>query len=112
MTDKNWFDDKNILLDFNYAISEIIARDQVKGMSVSDLFVLRNSLRKIVDLAVEDKVNRKLRLSDELKNMTDQQVEEYLLEKYSVLWPALHLNCEEFDRIQTPYFQDKIQNFK
>jgi hypothetical protein len=120
MIKKSWFDDegsfseenKNILIDFNYGLGEILGRDEIKGLDFNQLYTLRESLCKLINQAFDQRTERKFQRMAHFQTLTDLQFEEYLVDKYGTLWPVLYLNYEEVSRLQTDYFREKIKNFK
>lgn len=109
MTDNKWFkgngflseDGERNLLDFRDALANIISTDDVRNMSVAEVHTLQANLAKQVGDAVSKHLSRRIQEAKALDEMSDKEVDAYLVDKYGQIWPQLTLSPEERIRVQS-----------
>jgi hypothetical protein len=98
---------KNLLLDFNTALDNLMSSDEVYDMSESEIRTLGSVLAKILGDRISHRIANKVKTTSKLDKMTDEEFEKYLLDKYGSNWHFLSLSPEEYARVPTLDF-DKI----
>lgn len=94
-------DGKRMLLEFNTAIENLIATDEVDDMSEAEIRAMGSVLSKNIGDAVANRISRKLQEKNKLTAMSEKDFEAYLKNKYGDNWFFMTLTPEEFDRVPT-----------
>jgi hypothetical protein len=109
MTDSKWFNGNGFLteegnralLDFRYGLDSLMEKDELRGMSLGEVHALQANLAKLVGDAVSHHLSRRLQEAAALAEMSDQEVEEHLVDKYGLIWEQLTLSPEEAIRAKS-----------
>jgi hypothetical protein len=88
-----------LLLEFRAALSNIMLSDEVLDMNEQQLRTFGCSLSKLVGDAVSNKANQKVINSSKFSEMTDEEFETYLQNKYGDRWSVMTLTPEEVSRV-------------
>jgi hypothetical protein len=92
---------KRMLLEFNTAIENLMATDEVDDMSETEIRALGSVLAKIVGDVISNRISRKLQENVKFEAMSDDDFETYLKNKYGDNWVFMTLTPEEFKRVPT-----------
>ena len=110
MTDNKWFKGNGFLteegerafIDFNTALENIIAHDDIRYMSQGEIHTLQANLAKKVGDATSAVLAKRLQEAAALESMTDTQFVAFMDEKYGKhIWPQLSLSPAERIRANT-----------
>jgi hypothetical protein len=109
MTDNKWFkgngflseEGERALLEFNTALENVITHDSVRYMSMGEIYSLQANLAKKVGDAVSAITARRLQEEKNLSELSDQEFESLLVEKYGNIWPHLSLSPAEIVRAKS-----------
>jgi len=103
---KKFFDEKGgltdwaqrMMLDLHSGLDQLMTSDEVTDMTESELRLLGSHLSHIMGEIVSKKIARKLQRAKVFSELTDEQFEEYLQEKYGTVWRFVSLTEEEYER--------------
>ena len=94
-------DGKRMLLEFNTAIDNLLATDEVDDMSETEIRAMGSVLAKTIGDAIANRISRKLQEKNKFESMSDDDFEVYLKNKYGDNWAFMTLTPEEFERVPT-----------
>lgn len=109
MTDNKWFkgngfmseEGNRALLDFRYGLDSVMEKDDVRNMTVAEVQTLQANLAKLVGDACSKHLARRIQEANALAEMSDKEVEAYLVDKYGKIWEQLTLSPEEQVRVNS-----------
>jgi len=84
---------------FRTALEGLMDSTEVKSMSQAELRVLGSLLAKEAGDAISLRIEEKIRSTSRFEKMTDEEFEDYLLEKYGSNWQLTPMSPEELDKI-------------
>jgi len=84
---------------FRTALESLMDSTEVKSMSQAELRVLGSLLAKEAGDAISLRIEEKIRSTSRFEKMTDEEFEDYLLEKYGSNWQLTPMSPEELDKI-------------
>ena len=90
---------KTLLLDFNTALDNLMASDNVMDMTENDLRLLGSYLSSVIGNRISKRISTKLQTKSQFDAMTDDEFYAYLQQKYGQLWRLLTLTHEEYHRV-------------
>jgi hypothetical protein len=113
---KKFFDEKGgltdwarrMMLDLTSGLDQLMTSDEVTDMTESELRLLGSHLAGMMADIVSKKIARKLQRAKAFSELTDEQFEEYLQEKYGTVWRLVPLTREEYDRCPWVEFEQIV----
>jgi hypothetical protein len=102
----------DLLLEFNTALDNLLASDEVHDMSESEIRTLGSVLAKILGDRISNRIASKIQTISQFDKMTDKEFEEHLINRYGNNWTMLTLSPEEFARLPTVDFDQLIKDMR
>lgn len=93
-------------------LEDILDHDDVRNMSVQELYVLQSNLMKLVADAMSNKIANRQKITNEYAHMTDDEFYAYLKDKYGDLWQFMSLTPEEISRIPLIFEEEIMEAIK
>ncbi len=81
------------------SLNRLMTSPEINNMSIQELQILGSNLSKIVGDNISKSIVVKIKEKNELFNMTDDEFELYLKNKYQSKWPLVSLTQLELDRL-------------
>lgn len=99
---------KRLILHYTGAIDILFNTEECADLSMDELKVLQTNMLAYLNDKFARRLAHKQAIIDKLNQMSDQEFEAYLKEKYGSVWPLLTLSHEEYARVPV-LSQEKIE---
>jgi len=87
-----------LLLDFNAALENLMATDEVHDMSEEEVQVLGTMLTLIVEETISKRLGNKKEEANQYSAMSDEEFQDHLTDRYGFNWALMTLTPEEMSR--------------